>query len=194
MKLSKEGMGAARLSSNGTTLVPLGPEHVSALRSLEISGDLAFRWRLGGLHPDPSAYPPSLWDDVLCTFLVFPDHPNEPPRGLVCAYEPDFRNGHCRLAAARFGGSSSLHVIRGFCLLLDYVFTGWPFRKVYLEVPEYNLAQFSSVVGRVFVEEGRLSAYRYFNGEYWDLVFLALTRDGWSDVRRRYARFIDRGQ
>lgn len=191
--LSPVNRAAARLESQTTQLVPLAPEHLPALRQLELSEDLAFRWRHAGTHPSPEAYVASTWNDVLCSFLVFSTQDTSSPRGLVSAYQPDHVNGHCRVAATRLGSPRAQNpaVMRGVMMLFDYLFKGWPFRKLYLEVPAYNLEQFESALTAVFTEEGRLSSYTFLDGEYWDLVFLSLSRDHWRDCRARFGRFID---
>lgn len=149
--------GQARLRSRGTTLVPLAPEHLAGLRNLELAQGTAFRWRHGGAHPSPDEFAVGAWTDVLCTFLVFGDRAGE-PRGIVSAYAPDHVNGHCRVGSARFGDSAgpSPTFARGVFLLFDYLFCGWPFRKLYLEVPQFNLDQFGSLTDTIAVDEATL--------------------------------------
>lgn len=182
----------AKLGTESTFLVPLAPEHTAGLRNLELSEELAFRWRHAGAHPSPEQHSASLWADVLCSFLVLDRDNGAAPLGLVTAYQPDHSNGHCRVAAARFGSSttSGRHVMRGIALLLDYLFRGWPFRKVYFEVPEYNLGQLASGVGSLFVEEARLPDYLFLDGRYWSLSFLTVSRERWPEERERLSRFI----
>ncbi len=182
----------ARLGTESTFLVPLAPEHAAGLRNLELSEELAFRWRHAGAHPSPEQYSASLWTDVLCSFLVLDKSHDAAPLGLVTAYQPDHSNGHCRVAAARFGpaGPSGRHVMRAVALLLDYLFRGWPFRKIYFEVPEYNLGQFGSGVGSLFVEEARLPDYVFLDGRYWSLTFLTVSRERWPTEREHLSRFI----
>jgi hypothetical protein len=91
------------------------------------------------------------------------------------------------------GTSSSFATIRGLFLLFDYLFKGWNFRKLYLEVPSFNLSQFTSAADHLFDEEARLVDYVFLDGEYWDLVFLALDRAVWRDQRQRLGPFIDGG-
>lgn len=183
----------ARFHARSTVLVPLAPEHTAGLRNLELSEELAFRWRHGGAHPSPDQYAASVWMDVLCNFLVFDSSSGAgDPVGLVSAYQPDHANGHCRVAAARFipSATAGRHVLRGAMLLLDHLFRGWPFRKVYFEVPEYNLPQFSSGIGSLLTEEARLDDYLYLDGRYWSMCFLAITREHWASERQRVKSFM----
>lgn len=191
--LGTDDPSRARFHAKSTLLVPLAPEHTAGLRNLELSEELAFRWRHGGSHPAPDQYAASLWTDVLCNFLVFDTSSSDgSPIGLVSAYQPDHPNGHCRIAAARFAPSTvaGRHVLRGAMLLLDHVFRGWPFRKVYFEVPEYNLPQFSSGIGTLLIEEARLADYLYLDGRYWSMCFLAMTREHWDSERQRVWPFL----
>lgn len=194
MRLQRDGVDPRfadpKLEARGVRLVPLAPEHLSGLRALELSTELAFRWRHAGAHTSPEQYAASSWNDLLCSFLVFNPADLSSPRGIVSAYQADHANGHCRVAAARFGPSErpALTVMRALVLLFDYLFAGWRFRKLYFEVPAYNLPQFRSAVGQVLVEEGRLNDYVYLNGEYWDWVFLALTRERWAETKSHFSR------
>jgi RimJ/RimL family protein N-acetyltransferase len=76
-------------------------------------------------------------------------------------------------------------MMMGCALFFDYVFACWPFRKLYLELPEYNVPQVRSGIGTYFRLEGRLRAHSYLTGRYSDELILALYRDDWSDKRRR---------
>jgi hypothetical protein len=68
----------------------------------------------------------------------------------------------------------------GVALFLDYVFTCWNFEKLYLEVTEYNLAQFRSGMGRFFDVEARLRGHVWYAGRRWDQLTLALYRERWQ--------------
>jgi len=172
-------------------LVPLAPDHLPLLRTAELATDIAFRWRHGGRHPSPEEFYATAWSDVLCSFLIFRSE-DPAPHGIVSAYHADFQNGHCRVAATRLGTErrSATTTVRGLFMLFDYLFKGWAFRKLYLEIPEFNLDQFVSAEVRLFDREGTLVEYCYYDDKYWDLVFLALARKRWVEERQRYARFI----
>jgi hypothetical protein len=138
------------------------------------------------MHPNPETYAGALWADSLCSFLVFDADRSSRPTGLVTAYSADHVNGHCKVAAVKFATASvagSMSVLNGVCLLFDYLFTAWPFRKIYLEVPAYNTSQFESAIGRILTNEGSLRDYVYLDGQYWDLIFLSTNRQQWTDSR-----------
>jgi acyl carrier protein len=106
-------------------------------------------------------------------------------------YRPNFEDGHANLAVARFSPrEQSPHVVFGAAMFLDYVFGCWNFRKLYMEVQEFNLDQFGSGLAWLFEEEGRLRAHTFFGGRYWDKIYLALYREKWQSEgwRARGAR------
>lgn len=168
------------------------PRDYAELRRVELSGQLAFRWRHHGTHEPPEVYASSLWADVLFNFLAFRTDNGE-PFGIVSGYRPDMVGGHLCLAAARFerGVGLSTEMVAAVAIAIDYAFIGWPFRKVYLETPEYNLGQFLRD-GRQspFEVEARLREHVFLSGSYWDLVILSVSRNRWSEIADTYRRFI----
>ena len=184
----------ARLICRGTRLIPVQPEHAAFLRRVELESVAAFRWRHAGVHAPPDEFLSSLFSDVLCSFLVTRAS-DQPPMGMVAAYGADLRNGHCRVGASRFGPTPvgfQPELVRAVFMVFDYLFQGWPLRKIYLEVPEYNMTQIGSSIGRLFDAEAQLKEYVYLDGKYWDQFLLSLTRERWDQVRPRYERFAPR--
>lgn len=97
------------------------------------------------------------------------------------------RNQHAYVAAAKFDSSDRApHFLDGVALFVDYVFSTWPFRKIYLEVPSYNLSQLGSQVGGLLAEEGRLLDHVWLNGRTWDLHLLALYQSSWQARRQEF--------
>lgn len=164
--------------------MPLDSSFVPTLRRYEIGTENAFRWRLHGQHPSPNEYETALWS-CLCNFVIVVAGR---PIGLVSAYDQDHTNGHCKLAALKFNanGAPSAAMARGGLLLVDYLFQGWPFRKIYIETTGYNYGQFARRHDRYRLkEEGRLREHVYLSGIYHDLVVLSLYRHDWYEVRSR---------
>jgi RimJ/RimL family protein N-acetyltransferase len=75
---------------------------------------------------------------------------------------------------------SSMLTVSGFALFVDYLFAGWNFRKLYLEIPEYNYPPMKSFASRFFAEEGRLAEHAFMAGRWWDLIIVALWRKHWE--------------
>jgi len=178
---------SARLETDQVRLRALDAGDLDWLRRAETDAQLAFRWRLHGAHPSPMEYADQVWAGTLALFVVeaqpSADRPDGGLLGLVSAYQPDHRNGHCRVAAARLdpAGSADALFLGGVALFLDYLFQGWSFRKVYLETPEFNVGQFRSAIDRgVMRVEARLEEFVYLDGSYWDVLFLAVGREAWG--------------
>ena len=162
------------------------PGDYPILRMLEMSDELGIRWRLRGGTPGPGAWEQGLWAQVLAQFMMVRRDDGQ-PIGIVSAYRPDFQNGHAYIAAARFRPQEpSPLVILGVALFLDYVFDCWDFRKLYMELPEFNMTPLASAVGRLLTVEGRMRKHEYFRGRYWDKLIVALYRDSWARERGRF--------
>ena len=81
---------------------------------------------------------------------------------------------------------SGAGVLEAFALFVRYLFRLWPLRKLYLELPEFNLPQFASAVRvGLLKEEGRLRGDRYFDGAYWDQLVLAVYPTDAEEFERR---------
>jgi hypothetical protein len=76
-------------------------------------------------------------------------------------------------------------MIIGFALFLNYVFSCFDFRKLYMELPEFNYDQFASGEGRYFELEARLRDHSFFGGRYWDELVLAIYQDKWQEGEGR---------
>jgi hypothetical protein len=183
-------MTDARLRGKSCYLQPITIDDVPLLYRWETGSTPAFRWRLAGQHLNPQAYAESIWDGVLATFLI--RVPTGDPVGVATAYSADFRNGHCYAALGRFDDDADRSPLRAayasveaFTLLIDYLFIGWNFRKIYLEVAEYNLPQFASLIGKACVVDGVLTDHVYLSDRYWSLTVLAISRPMWAEFRSR---------
>ncbi len=159
--------------------IAAGDNHfLYSLMTSPLSGGRA---RFAGATPSPDKVAQSLWDSVLAQFIVERPDTGEPV-GLVAISSPNFRDGFAYLSAlaspeARTSGRVAEAVLLGF----HYAFSGWPFRKIYMEASEVSYAHFKSGLGRYFSEEGRLRRHHFWNGEYVDLVILAVYRETWSE-------------
>lgn len=87
-------------------------------------------------------------------------------------------------------GTAPTVLMGGLVLLIEHLFRGWPFRKLYFECPEYNLEQFASAVPKILTEEARFREYVYYNERYWDLLMLSLTRETWKLQREKWLRLV----
>lgn len=188
-QIDQPAEAVARLTNGAIRLRALTMRDMAWLRDAETGEDLAYRWRLHGAHPSPRDHAEQVWQGVLALFVVEQVADGE-PLGVLSAYQADHRNGHCRIAAARLGTTDSADTafLAGIALFYDYLFAGWPFRKLYLETPEFNVGQFGSAVDRGLMRvEARLEEFTYLHGRYWDVLFLSVTRESWAGFRETAA-------
>jgi hypothetical protein len=166
-----------RLEGHRFSLVPLMPSHYHALYELSVNEIASFRWRYHGGIPPYQVFEQTLYHNVLVQFAIVSRQDPTQLAGLAVAYNASFQDGHTYVAAVsdrRLG----VGTLEGIVLLLGYVFAQWPFRKVYIEAPEFNLGQFNSAIeSGLLKEEGRLLGDRYYSDQYWDLVTFALYRE-----------------
>jgi RimJ/RimL family protein N-acetyltransferase len=173
-------------------LRPLTARDYPYLQMVEAGTELTFRWRLRGATPSPEQWAKMIWNQVLAQFMVV-GRSGDKPIGLVSVYRANFQDRYAYLSATRFEPNRpSPLMMLGVFLFLKYVFTSWDFRKLYMELPEFNMPQFASGLGRYFEVEGRLRDHFYFDGRYWDQLTLATYRDVWQ--RHRDRLFVERGK
>lgn len=163
-------------------------EDYKYLQLIETSSELAPRWRLRGRTPGPQEWLDGTSAGVLAQFMILAQR-DDARVGLVTAYQADLQDGHARLAAMRFNPHSrSPLMILGVGLFIDYVFRCWDLRKLYLDVPEYNLPQLASGLASVFTLEAHLRQHYYLDGELWDQLVLAIYRNVWRDHPKLFLR------
>ena len=102
--------------------------------------------------------------------------------GLVSAYEHNPAGLHCKVAFLRFGervpGDAGA-TFEGVLLLISHLFSTFPYRKVYAEVPAYNMSLFEPGLAQ---EEGVLQEYLFAGGRHVDLHIVSIRRDQWRQL------------
>jgi hypothetical protein len=171
--------GGAPMGGRHVYLRTVAPSDYPLLQRAEQGPDLGFRWRYRGTTPSPEQWVQGLWSGVLAQYLVV-DRRGDRPVGLVFVHGPNFQDGYAHLAAARLSPGRSPAMIFGTGLFLEYVFTMWNFRKLYLDTLEFNYRAFASGLGSLFEIEARLREHCYFDGKYWDQLTLAIYRNTWE--------------
>lgn len=106
--------------------------------------------------------------------------------GYVHNYDFSLINGNCKLSvyiSPEYRGTGA----GGFAalLFLEKLFSSYPLRKVYSTVYGYNEESLKSNLAAGFIEEGSLGGYRYYNGKYYSLHYLSLTREDYQAGLRR---------
>ncbi len=166
------------------------PDEYEDLYLRETSGALASRGGLEGTTPAFDEWLRQRSASTLARFVVLGDADHR-RLGLVSLFNADMRNGHAHLALSSFDATRpSPLVMMGCGLFIEYAFSCWPLNKLYLDVADYNLEQFSSGVGRLFEAEGRLKDHHYLDGRYWDHHILAISKDRWQPYWGQYAASV----
>jgi hypothetical protein len=167
------------LNGRQTYLRPVGPDDYQAMRLLDLGEALGVRWRFRGATPSAEQWAQA-GGSQLAHFLIVRRSDNS-PIGAATAYQHNFQDQYAYIAATAFNPAErNPLVILGVALFIDYTFRCWNFRKLYMELPAFNLAQFGRGIGRMLVEEARLREHMYYDGRYWDKLILALYRDTWE--------------
>src|ERR1700687_2834914 len=168
----------APLTGRWTQLVPLSNTSMRYLYTLAVERPLAFAWRFGPGTPNPAAFEAAL-RSVLSLFVVH-ERRGRRPVGVVMAHHANVAQGFAYISGgiARDLDRTGLGV-EPLRLFVNYLFTTFPFRKLYLELPESEALSLASGIGHggLFRLEGRLTAHTYYAGRYQDLVILAIYRE-----------------
>lgn len=181
---------AASPSRVGThvCLRPIAPGDLEFLYDISVAEENSFRWRFRGAVPERADFVKRLSSGVLVQFLV-ERRATKDRIGLVSAYGANLRDGWTYVAALSAPGyRRSGAVMDAMATFVDYVFTHWPFRKVYFETLEFNYVQFQRGIESFATEEGRFRRHIYFGDRYWDFITGAIYRDVWLRYRESSVR------
>lgn len=152
-------------------------EDLAYLYWLATSEGSGWRWRYRGRVPTPEAFNESLWTGVLTQFVVRRRRSQE-RLGQVVVYDADHESGFAFLAAVFSPPLVGSGVAAGAsAAFVRYIFAQWAFRKLYLEVPEFNLPLLASGIGGPLAAEGHLRRHDFSGGRYWDRHILAIYRE-----------------
>ncbi len=166
------------LVSTQVRLRPVEQRDMEDLYRAAIDPKSSVRWRFRGTIPSPQAFRDSFHAGTL-TQLAVTDSRSDQLVGLVSAYSANHEAGYAYVAFYRadFKGPGGGHMTEGLCLFVDHLFRSWPFRKLYFEVPEYNLGFLTDYGAEIAQEEGRMRGHAYFEGRYVDVAIIAAYRE-----------------
>lgn len=182
--------GPPPLCSRRVRLRPLADRDVGFVYLLSTDPEAGGRVRFGGSTPSPDEVRRSLWNGVLAQFIAESATTGD-PLGLVVLSSANHRDGYVYLSAMATPEVQGLGImVEAVMLTINYAFVTWPFRKLYMEAVDDNLAQFESALARHFVEEGTLRQHAFMFGRYQDLHILAMYREHWAEVEGRYLRIL----
>jgi RimJ/RimL family protein N-acetyltransferase len=152
---------------------------------LQTAPENMIRWRYRGTTPSPEMLIQTLWQGVLAQFIV-ERRDTGAPIGLVVAYNPEFRHGYASLAAIFDPAYEKAGwTLEATAILVAYLFESFPFRKLYLEVIEFNYERLASGAGSIFHVEGCSRDHEFHFGRYWHQYLLAIYRDEFAALLAR---------
>ena len=174
-----EARGVDGLSGRRVSLRTLTQRYEQFVYDMATDDTVGVRWQYGGEIPPRDGFLGSLWRGVLTQFVVV-KRVSGAPIGLVTAYSADLHAGTVYCGGA-FGTESHRtgETVEGFFLFINHLFSRWDLRKIYFEVPAFNLAQFSGLE-RFAEREATLREHLYRNGAYWDKHIFSLRADQWN--------------
>jgi hypothetical protein len=162
-------------------LRPLAPENMQIFAMLSSDTDTVYRGRLRGSVI--TASPPSaqeIWAGVHCHYEVLGR--SGKPMGLITGYLADLRAGHLQMAVMALPEWQRTGlVLVGAGMVLHRLLMLEGFRKVYLDIAGYNVAQMEPSLKKLFVLEARVPDQFFFDGARWDRLIYAVTREQYAD-------------
>lgn len=142
------------------------------------------RWRLHGIVPSFEVFAKILFGGAEISFVVI-ENTRGTRLGMTQLLAYNERHGFAYLSTF-FAEDAQQRAwpIEGIALFLRYSFAAFNLRKIYMESLEPEVAQYRSMVGSLFEEEGILRNHERVFNTYFDLHILALYRERWAEAER----------
>ncbi len=177
--------GTERVGSQGvySALRPFLPGDAAFLYRLLVDQRVGPHWRFGGRLPPPEVLYNEVQRDAHAV-CVASSNALEELIGCVSLYNVDELAGIGHLAAVYRPDRHRLpEVAESVALFISQAFYTFALRKIYVEVPDFNRAQFASMLrDDLFDVEVRFERHWYLDGRWWDVSYAALDAHTW---RRR---------
>ncbi len=175
------------LTIGSVRLRPLREPDFPLLYEASVSPSSSFRWRFRGSVPNRQQFLQMLEADVFVQMMC-EDRLANVPLSLNVLYSVEPWAQSCYLGYIGVpGASDSMQRTGGLVLLLAYGFATWPLRKIYLEVPGFNVALLESLPRDVVREEGRLRDHYWHEGAWHDKVLLAIYREDFDHAVQAFS-------
>ncbi len=144
------------------------------LYHVTVLSEAAATWRYSGTIPSFQQFAGEFWSGVH-TQLAIRDSSSRSVCGLVVSYAYDAVNGHTKAGVVVEPVGRGLGLEAMF-LFLDHLFQSWPVRRIYFEVPDFNIGRLGSVLDEFASMEGRLRGHLYWRGEWHDQLIFVVDR------------------
>lgn len=184
MEPKSSDVGPVSRTGHSVVLNPVD-QSIDFLYRLAIDERIGWRWRFAGAVPPRGVFEQSLWTGVLTQFVIV-ERARGVPIGCVMAYNAEMNHGIAYVAAALVeeaaGSGVGVEAVDLFC---GHLFACYRLRKLYFEVPDYNLGQFASSLDWLLRSEGCLRQHTYYDGRLWDRHMLALYKEDYDAATPR---------
>lgn len=174
---------------NGCYLDPVLPEDYELIYRVASDPARSHRWRFRGSTPRPTDLADHLHQGTLCHYLVRGPG-DRTPQGYLALYNNNPTDGYASFAFQRLGHGRSTAMYEGVYKFFDHCFATFNLRKIYVEVPGFNLPQFASILDQVFTVEAVLPERDFFDGAYWPTTIASLSRHRWAELHELWAPFV----
>lgn len=109
---------------------------------------------------------------------------NSKPIGFVYSYDTSTWDSFTFVVMFMTSNARGKHLgLEGGALFVRYLMDYFPFRKLYADVFEFNQISQTFITHYGFEQEGVFPAHRYYQGQYWTMLRLALYREKWEVIR-----------
>lgn len=162
-------------------LRPIIDQDIGPLYMASFDPANAAQWRYRGRTLPMDEFVSTLFGGVIAQFMVEMVDTGATV-GLVVAYEENRSGLNCTIAFLRVGErvhGDRAAVFEGMLLFISYLFDNFPFRKLFAEVPEYNMSMFQADFA---AHEGVLKEYLFHRGEFVDLHYVSISRETWAGL------------
>jgi RimJ/RimL family protein N-acetyltransferase len=156
-------------------LRPVQNDDINFLYTLCVSDTTGPTYRLRGHVPAFELFAKQVWQDVLTQSVAWKDSDRI---GHLVIYGLNEGSGYAYFASAFLPDYWNTPVT-GLCMrrFVSNAFLIYPLRKIYAEVPAYNMAKLASSSDNLFEIEGCLRRHWYCMGDYQDVYIIALYRE-----------------
>jgi RimJ/RimL family protein N-acetyltransferase len=162
-------------------LRPVLDRDVMPLYAAAFDPATAGAWRYRGQTISINQFGQQLFEGVQAQFMVDLKSA-QAAIGLVSAYDHNPWGLHCKVAfircGERFPGDAGA-MFEGVMLFISFLFSTFPYRKIFAEIPEYNMGLYSDGFAD---REGVLRDYLFYKGQFVDMHIVSFSREAWTKV------------
>ena len=176
--------GSPPLETRRLRLRPVDESDIPFVYDLAVGHDTGWRWRWRGYIPTRDDVVVEMARDSLLV-LMLDDKKARNRVGLLHAYAASLHDGYVYVGvvtASQYIGTG--WGSEGFLLFANYLFSVWDFRKIYVEIPAFNVGQAVARDSELFEVEAHFKDHHYYDGRYWDKYVWALPRERWLEKTR----------